>query len=360
MSTKKTSNKPGKEAGKAKAQKRLPKNVTPEPQDGEHMHLKHIMHSPALVDVYLAVSDDDGKLLGDKRLEKRVIAFIKEYKTKDASDLKNLDSVLKDLQALYQSYSTQINMTHGKSEGVTTKYRIRQAMLLIIEKKLLKKNGKQWVEYFSKTYGQKYLRSAQDYMALARTPNIIRYAVYGKERLMEILRAIKELGIKSDDPVASFLEQYKIPYNPKDPQSEETLLELKVEIDYAVAMTKIRKVERDHELPLDLRVELIKRLIGMGIKIGNGLIKDLLIVKKATGDVNLHLEDVYITGGRGHELLKPIKKVTGFPRLVADVKNTVNYIREHDDLADRIEQSQIEELEQCVSDLKDLTGDGND
>jgi hypothetical protein len=201
MSTKKTSNKPGKEAGKAKAQKRLPKNVTPEPQDGEHMHLKHIMHSPALVDVYLAVSDDDGKLLGDKRLEKRVIAFIEEYKTKDASDLKNLDSVLNDLQALYQRYSTQINMTHGKSEGVTTKYRIRQAMLLIIEKKLLKKNGKQWVEHFSKTYGQKYLRSAQDYMALSRIPNIIRYAVYGKERLMEILRAIKELGIKSDDPV---------------------------------------------------------------------------------------------------------------------------------------------------------------
>ena len=51
MSTKKASKKLDKNAGKAKVQKALPKDVTAEPQDSEHMHLKHIMHSPALVDV---------------------------------------------------------------------------------------------------------------------------------------------------------------------------------------------------------------------------------------------------------------------------------------------------------------------
>ena len=129
---------------------------------------------------------------------------------------------------------------------------------------------------------------------------------------------------------------------------------LKVEIDYAVAMTKIKKIERKKELEFGLDSELLKRLIGLRIKIDNGLLEDLLIIKKADGDVNQHLGDVYISGGRGHQLLKPIKKVTGFPRLVADFKTTVDYIREHNDLAERIESSQIDELEQSITALKEL------
>jgi hypothetical protein len=132
------------------------------------------------------------------------------------------------------------------------------------------------------------------------------------------------------------------------------LLGLKVEIDHAIAMTKIKKVERKNNLEFSLDTELLKRLIGLSNKVDNGLISDLLIIKKAGGDVNQHLEDVYISGGNGHHLLEPIKKVTGFPRLVADFKSTVDYIREHSDLADRIESSQIDELERYISDLKEF------
>ena len=213
----------------------LPNGVTPEPQDAEHMHLKYIKCSPALVDVYLTVSDDQGQSLGDTDLETQVKAFIDRYKDKKVGEIENTDTVIEELKLLYGRYSILVNKSDAISNGIVTKYRIRQGMLLNIEKKLLSKNGKQWVEYFNQTYGPKHLRSAQDYMALARTPNIIRYAVYGKERLMEILRAIRELKIKDDDPIAAFLEQYSIPYNPEDPQSEETLMGLKVEIDFAIA-----------------------------------------------------------------------------------------------------------------------------
>ena len=150
---------------------------------------------------------------------------------KNVGEIENADAVIEELKRLYGSYSILVNKSEGICNGMVTKYRIRQGMLLNIEKKLLRKDNKQWVEHFNQTYGSKYLRSAQDYMALAKTPNIIRYAVYGKERLMEIKRAIKELKIEGDDPIASFLEQYSIPYNPEDPQGEETLLGMKVEID---------------------------------------------------------------------------------------------------------------------------------
>jgi hypothetical protein len=332
----------------------LPPNVTEEPQDAEHMDLRYIRNSPALVDVYLAVSDDEGQMLGDTEVETQVKTFIDQYKDLKVDEIENVDSVIEELKQLYSRYSILVNKSEGICNGMVTKYRIRQGMLLNIEKKLLRKDNKQWVEHFNQTYGPKYLRSAQDYMALARTPNIIRYAVYGKERLVEIRRAIKTLEIKSDDPIASFLEQYSIPYNPQDPQTDETLLGLKVEIDHAIAMTKIKKVERKNNLEFSLDTELLKRLIGLSNKVDNGLISDLLIIKKAGGDVNQHLEDVYISGGNGHHLLEPIKKVTGFPRLVADFKSTVDYIREHSDLADRIESSQIDELERYISDLKEF------
>jgi hypothetical protein len=68
-------------APKTTTPKALPaKSVTDEPQHEEHMHVKQIAHSPALIETYLSVSDDAGEFLKGKRLEKKVIAFIKQYK----------------------------------------------------------------------------------------------------------------------------------------------------------------------------------------------------------------------------------------------------------------------------------------
>ena len=50
--------------------------VIEEPRNNEEMHLKYIKHSPSLVDVYLAVSDDNGQLLDDRELEGSVTTFI--------------------------------------------------------------------------------------------------------------------------------------------------------------------------------------------------------------------------------------------------------------------------------------------
>ena len=265
MSKKSFTKKSKDDAPKGTKKKSLPKDVTLEPQHEEHMHLKHIAHSPALIDVYIPVSDDKGDLLKDKRLEKKVVDFIEQYRQKKADEIDNLGVVLNKLRAIYKGYSQKINLTGSISNGILTKYRIRQGMLLIIEKRLTKLSDKQWIEHFAKTYGERHLRSFQDYMALARTPNIIRYAWYGKERLMAIKRAIKVLGIKDDnDPVAAFLNRFKISFDPDDTNAEESLAELKIKIDAAIAATTIKKIEQENNLQLNIREDLIEKLIGLG------------------------------------------------------------------------------------------------
>ena len=220
-----------------------PEGVIEEPRNDEEMHLKFIKHSPSVVYDYLAVSNDGGEFLNDTQLEESVTAFINEYKDKELCDLDKPAVVISHLRSIQKVYCERIERAGTIANGILTKYGIRRGMLLIIEKKLLRMKGKQWVEHYTETYGKKNLRTAQDYMALARTPNIIRYAVFGKERLMEGLRAIKALEIESDDPMATLLDQYHIPFTPENDQSEETMMELKQGIDYAVAVTKIKKME---------------------------------------------------------------------------------------------------------------------
>ncbi len=359
MPTKSSNNKVKVNARKGIKQKPLPKDVTLEPQDEEHMHLKHIAHSPALVDVYIPVSDDKGDLLQDKRLEKKVIGFIEQYKQKKVDEIDNLGAVLEKLRVIYKGYNQKINLTGSISNGILNKYRIRQGMLLIIEKRFTKLSSKEWIDHFAKTYGRKHLRSAQDYMDLARTPNIIRYAFFGKERLMAIKRAIEVLDITVDDPVAAFLDKYKIPFDPESSNTEESLAEIKDKIDAAIAITKIKKFEEANELQLDFDEDLIEKIVALGIGVEKGVIEDLVIVKNANGDVNQHLKNVYIEGGQGNPIVVPTKKVQGFPKLVQSFKTTVEYIRDNSSLVQQIESSKIEELEQSISELKTLIDNPN-
>jgi len=359
MSKKSITKKSKVDAPKGIKKKSLPKGVTPEPQDDEQMHLKHIAHSPALVDVYLPVSDDKGGLLKDKRLEKKVVGFIERYNQKESDEIDNLEAVLDKLRAIYKVYSQKINLTGSISNGILTKCRTRQGMLLILEKRLTKLSSKQWIDHFAKTYGRKHLRSAQDYMALARVPNIIRYAFYGKERLMAITRAIKVLDITDSDPVAAFLDKYKISFDPESSNPEESLAELKIKIDAAIAVTTIKKIEQKNNLQLKVREDLIEKLIGLGISVEKGLIEDLVIVKNAKGNVNKHLENVYIAGGQGNPIVVSTKKVQGFPKLVESFKTTVEYIRDNSSLVEQIDRGKIEELEQSISELKTLIDNPN-
>jgi hypothetical protein len=285
-------------------------------------------------------------------------SFIKEFKDKEFHEIDEPAVVLSKLRSLHNAYCSRLERAEDITEGIQTKSGIRRGELLNIEKRLLRKNGKQWVTHYTETYGKSGLRTAQDYMALARTPNMIRYSFLGKERLMECLRAIKALGIKDDDPMAVFFEQYKIALNLENSQNKETMQDLKLGIDSAVAITRIKKAEQKNEAELGIEPDYVKKLIGDGVPVNNAFIKDLFIIKAENRDVIDHIKGLLGEGGNEDDLLQHIKKLNELPQLVAGLKDTIDSINQHEELVNRVEQGHIDDLERHVSELKNLVQNG--
>jgi len=333
---------------------KLPEEEKGERSTSEEIAPKLINDGFSFDDICVALSEDNGELLNDTELESEVTSFIDEYQNKELYDLEKPAVVLSKLRKLYKIYNAKISRAESINYGIATKYGIRKGMLLNIEKKLLRMAGKQWVVHYIRTYGQKSLRSAQDYMAFARIPNIIGYAVFGKERLMGVLRAIKILGIKSDDPIATLFQQCNISFNPVEAQIEEVMTNLKLEIDCAVALSKIRKAEEKKEVELGINPDLINNLIGNGIAVNTGFINDLFEINSEGRDVNCHLESLCNDSEEGDEMLPHIKRAAALPKLVEGLKGTVESIRQHSNLVNRVEQDYINDLENCVADLRNL------
>jgi len=340
----------------------LPEGVDEEPRNEEEMHMKYIKHAPSLIDVYLPVSNDKGYLLGDEKLEMDVKSFIKMYKGKEIEEVDNPAVVLSKLRSFYKIYCEGLERAENITDGIQTKSGIRRGELLNIEKTLLKQKSKQWVVHYEETYGKSGLRTAQDHMALAKIPNIIRYSFLGKERLMECLRAIKALGIMhddpNDDPMAVFFEQYKIAFNPANSQNKETMQDLKLGIDAAVAITRIKKAEEKKETELGVGPDYVKKMIADGTTVNNAFINDLFIIKEEDRDVVEHIKGLVGEGGNEDELLPHIKKLNELPQLVAGLKDTIDSINQHGELVNRVEQGHIDNLERHVSELKDLVQKG--
>ena len=305
-------------------------------------------------DICSALAEDGGELLNDTELETEVISFIEEYQTKELYDLDKPAVVLSRLRTLYRIYNAKISRTESINSGITTKYGIRKGMLLNIEKKLLRLKGPNWISHYIQTYGKKSLRTAQDYMALARIPHIIGYAVFGKERLMEVLRAMKFFEIDSDDPIATLFQQCDISFNPEESQIEEVTTNLKLGIDHAVAMAKIRKAEEEKKVDLGINQDYIRSLIGDRIAVSSEFINDLFEIHSEGRDVNSHLESLCNDSEGGDEMLPHIKRAVALPKLVENLKTSVESIREHSSLANRIEQDYINDLENCVAELRTL------
>lgn len=329
----------------------IPEGVTLTPRNAEEMHLDLIKHSPSLVEVYLAVSDDKGELQGDISLEEEAKGFCERNKNVHEEKIENPKLLLEQAKGLSTRYSSQINKAENVTGGKITKYRIREGMLHNIEKAIVRKMSLNWIDWYKENHDAMSLRSAQDYMSLARIPNIIRYAFLGKERLLEILRAIK--GSKEDDPIGKYLRDHGVPFDPESTEPDLTD-RLKVEIDAVIAMIRIDTVEQKREMDLGVNYELVRNLIGLGTKMETGIIRDMVIIKENGGDVNQYLERRYISGGKEEEIVTSTKKLTSIPKLVASFRSAVEYIKEHTDLASQIDASQIEDLENQISELKRL------
>lgn len=322
-------------------------NVTKSRQDSEHVDLHGLPDLERFARVYLPTSDDNGQLLGDTELEARVKSYINANINTKPEDVPDKDAFLADARALTHQYFGTVNLAEAISTGVMTKYHIRLGALFNIQKKFIPHKG--WEDYYNKYYDQQRRRSVQIWMQIAEVPGAIGYAALSEARVLELVRAVKGYPPTAEDPIGDFLRTHRLQ---TDLENVESIKDFKVDIDAVLAKKKIEDAAAKNEVSFKINLKLLKKLIRKGKQIETGLIKDLVIVKKADGDPNKLLKDLYKNGCADDVILTSEKTVTDFPKLITKIKSSVEFIQRNEELIARIKMEDIETLEEQVVALK--------
>jgi hypothetical protein len=291
----------------------LPKSFTAKPQDPEHMDLTKVKPSRKWVRTYRNVSDDEGHLHGDLKLEKHLKKRCAQIEALNLKDLKDPDALalLDELKALSIIYVARINEAENTSMGIIDKYRFRWGAILNHQKKIVTKVlKKKWLEWFRDNYDFSLLRSAQNYMKIASVPKAVNYAFLGSERILEIIRRIGKPS--GDDPIGDYLAKTGIDF---DPEIKTDYAELKLNTDIAIARDKL-----DSAGLKIVPTNIIADVIGSGIELKRRHIEDLKLIqgleKSTKRDLLKYLKDVMATGGKVPPILTPGRKAEQFKKAI--------------------------------------------
>jgi len=328
---------------KTSVKDKLPKDVKEKPRNKEDMHLKLIKKQPSLVASYLEVSDDKGDLLGGKRLEKRVIDICNKYLEIKGSEVKDPQKLLSELKNYVTVYTRQINFRESTLDGTICKYRIRQGMLFLILKKLVKAVKLNWTDWFEENFRGSEFRSAQDSMKLAKAKNIIRYAVFGKFRLLQILRQIENYE-EHEDPIGTYLEANGVDFNPKE---ETDFEDVKNKADVAINYQKLIAAGLT-EIPKD-KVEV---LVLNRKEIESKHIRDMLFLKNAGGDVVKHFDEIIAAESDPPPVLTDERKAIIFKRTADKFLKVLENAIEDAHYLGEIDQEYYNQIKQKVIDLE--------
>ncbi len=331
----------------------LPANVTLEPRNPEEMDITPIQDSKTMLDVYLNVSDDSGQMHGDLELEKAIMEFNLRHMNISVATIVDAKKLLEESTELINRYAPVLGRSSHIAAGIMTKYAIRLGMVFNIQKIATRKLCLHWTDWFKKNHPLMSLRSAQDYMALARVPGIIKYAFLGKERLLEILRGINDL--KGEDPFQKYIENRGITFN-HEQLTYDGIKDIKKDVDAVIALSKIEKAEQEKNIKLDVNENIVKTLINMGIEFNNALIEKLFLLREYTPDcdVNQYLVDVIQKKGPENSSIDKDKKIRNIPKLIGMLKSTIKFITDETDYRNHINDSMLEELQDSIEKLKTL------
>jgi hypothetical protein len=246
-------------------------------------------------------------------LEKAVVSALEKYSTLKAEDIREPDKLLAELKSLATVYTRQINFRESALGGTICKYRIRQGHLCLIMKKAVKaanlmftdgpKLG--WNEWFSQNFSSKEFRSAQDAMRLAKANDIIRYAVLGKFRLLQILRQIDDYE-KHEDPVGAYLTANGIDFTPEE---ETNFEEVKFKADVAINYQKLA-AEGITEIPK----AKVEALIRNGQEVESKHLKDLKFLREKGGDLIKYFDQVIAGDNNPEPVLNDERKAEIFKK----------------------------------------------
>ena len=333
----------------------LPDGVTMAPRNVEEIHLDLIKNSPSLIRTYLAVSDDYGQLHKNVDFEKQIMELCEKYKNIRKENIENPHEILNEVKEKTNSYVSLINGAVSISIGVVTKYHIREGMLFNIEKAIVKKLRLQnWSDWFKENHPLISLRSAQDYMRIARIPNSIKFAFLTLDRLLKIEKVVR--NSKSNDPIGDFLKKYGVDFDPEiDDPEREVVKDIKIDVDFAMSMIKINsRIEKEDIDDLNIDNSIIHDIVSNGKEIDTELIDNIILIYEYGGDVDQYLNDRYLQGGSEDSRVKDSKKVISIQKLIASFKSTMSKIRDDFELASKLEPELVDDFQKEVSELKSL------
>jgi hypothetical protein len=331
----------------------LPKKVTEEPRNQEEMHLSLIKDKPSLVRAYLEVSDDKGEQLQSKSLEKEVVSALEKYSKLKEEEIREPDKLLAELKSLATVYTRQINFRESTLGGTICKYRIRQGRLFLIMKKVVKAANSMvtggskmgWSEWFSQNFSSKEFRSAQDAMRLAKAKNIIRYAVLGKFRLLQILRQIDGYE-KQDNPVGAYLTANGVDFTPEE---ETDFEEVKFKADVAINYQKL-SAEGITEIPK----EKVEALIRNGQEVESKHLKDLKFLREKRGDLIKYFDQVIAGDNAPEPVLNDERKAEIFKKAADRFLKVIENAFDDSHYLGKIDQRFLSDLKDRVARLESL------
>ena len=282
----------------------LPVGFTKEPQDKEHMDLRGVEDYEKWADVYRLVSDDEGQLLGDQQLERTVRELCENLEKINLYRAESPELLVEKIKNITFRYAGKLNVAEHITFGITTKYHIRLGLLLLFLQTLVKNRlGLKWMEWFSKNFDQRYFRSAEVYMQIAGVQNSIRYAVFGKERLLQIIRRIDKKNLNKEDPIGDFLRKNNIDF---DPKLETEFQEVRVEADVAIEKEKLSKAGIT-----EISSERVEALVRNKRKLTSHHIKQLVLTKEKGDDLEEKMDKI-VSGLKFEPLQTRETKATGF------------------------------------------------
>ncbi len=128
-----------------------PDNFMEAPRNPEDIDFRIIPYSPRFLFGYMPASDDQGELLGDRRLLFEVKTFIGLESAIKRKKIKNLNSLIDTAVASANKFGEKVNLKESISTGIFTKYNIWFGMLLLfIQNLVMSYDPHGWMAFLKK------------------------------------------------------------------------------------------------------------------------------------------------------------------------------------------------------------------
>jgi len=208
-----------------------------ERQEVSILDLSQISDSTSIQEVVHFIQDEDTT---PELADPDIVDQIERFANTPVQELlqdQDKEQVVRRALRLAALFERQINVAICKNDGKFVLFRIQMGKCFIKIQELVNQRGKEWVKWVKENIKFLSLRSVQDYMRLARTPQIEKYAMLGKERLIILLRALeKAQKLIVEDPIGSFMAENGIQF---DPEAENDFDEFKIQVDVAMISQRL-------------------------------------------------------------------------------------------------------------------------